>query len=51
MHTSSLEELLRSIKVNEGKCEAEIGASYFTTKASRATFTTNAIVLGVKIVP
>ncbi len=44
--TSSSKESLRSIKVDEGKCEDETNASYFTTKASKATFTTNAIVLG-----
>jgi hypothetical protein len=49
--------LLKSIKVDEGKCKDEIGVfslfdvSCFTMKASRTTFTTNAIVLGVRIVP
>jgi hypothetical protein len=44
--TSSSKESLRSIKVDERKCEDETNASYFTTKASKATFTTNAIVPG-----
>jgi hypothetical protein len=48
---------LKSIKVDEGKCKYEIGisylfyTSYFTTKTSRATFATYAIVLRVRIVP
>jgi hypothetical protein len=56
METSSLEESLRSIKVYEGKCKDEIGVSSlfdtscFTMKALGATFTTNAVVLGVRIV-
>jgi hypothetical protein len=55
--TSSLEESLRSIKVYEGKCKDKIGVSflfdvsYFIMKASGATFATNSVVLGVKIVP
>jgi hypothetical protein len=49
--TSSSKESLRSIKVHEGKCEDEICTSYFTTKALRATFTTNVVVLGVRIMP
>jgi hypothetical protein len=55
--TSSLEESLKSIKVDEGKCKNEIGvsslsdASYFTMKASKTTFATYAIVLGMRIVP
>jgi hypothetical protein len=48
---------LRSIKVDEGKCEDEIKVSffsniaYFTKKPSGATFATYAIVLGVRIMP
>jgi len=39
------------MKVDERKCKDEIDISYFMTKASRTTFTTYAIVHGVKIVP
>jgi hypothetical protein len=48
---------LRSIKVDEGKCEDEIRVSfffsiaYFTKKASKATFATYNVVLGLRIVP
>jgi len=49
--TSSSEKLLRSIKIDEGKCEDEIGVFCFTTKASRATFTTNATIFKVRIMP
>jgi hypothetical protein len=48
---------LRSIKVDEGKCEDEIGisslssVSCFTTKVLGATFATNAAILGVRIMP
>jgi hypothetical protein len=55
--TSSSEKSLRSIKVDEGKCKGETGisslsnVSYFTTKASRATFTIDVVVPKVRIVP
>jgi len=55
--TSSSKESLRSTKVDEGKCEDETGVSSlsdvscFTTKASEATFTIDANVLGVRIMP
>ncbi len=53
----SLEQSLRLIKVDEGKCEDDIRLSFllvafcFTMKVVGATFTTNAIVLRVKSVP
>ncbi len=56
-HTSSLEKSLKSIKVDEGKCEDEIGvfsffgASSFTIKALGATFATDTVVFKVRIVP
>jgi hypothetical protein len=55
--TSSSKTLLKSIKVDERKCEDEIGLPslsnvfYFTTKTLGATFATDAIVLEVKIMP
>jgi hypothetical protein len=55
--TSSSEELLRLIKIDEGKYENEIGVSFlssifcFTTKALGVTFATNAAILGVRIMP
>jgi hypothetical protein len=54
--TSSSKESLRSIKVDEGKCENDTGISsssspsYFTMKATGATFTTNVVVPRVNIV-
>jgi hypothetical protein len=57
METSSSKELLRLIKVDEGKCKNEtwvsflFGASYFTTKALGTTFAIDAIVPRVRIVP
>ncbi len=57
METSSLKKSLRSIKVDEGKCEDDIGISYllgvfcFTMKVIGATFATNVMVLGVRTVP
>jgi hypothetical protein len=49
--TSSSEELLKSIKVYEGKCEDETNISCCKTKVLRATFTTNATIPRVKIRP
>jgi hypothetical protein len=49
--TSSLEKLLRSIKVDEGKCEDETNTSCFTMKASKAIFATNVVVPKVRIMP
>ncbi len=55
--TSSSEQLLRLIKVDEGKCEDEIGisslssTSYFTMKAVGAAFTTYATVTRVRPMP
>jgi hypothetical protein len=55
--TSSSEELLKSIKVDKGKCKDDIGisslssASYFTMKATFTTFTTNVMIHGVRTVP
>jgi hypothetical protein len=55
--TSSSEELLKSIKVDKGKCKYYIGisslssASYFTMKATFTTFTTNVMIHGVRTVP
>jgi hypothetical protein len=52
-----IKKSLRSTKVDERKCRDEIGVSSlsnvycFATKTSGATFTTNAIIPGVKIVP
>jgi hypothetical protein len=52
--TSSSKQLLRSIKVDEGKCEYEIGisslssTSYFTMKTVGAAFTTYAMVPRVR---
>jgi hypothetical protein len=57
MEISSLEELLKSIKFDERKCEYNIRISYllsvfcFTMKVVGTTFATNAVVLGVRIVP
>jgi hypothetical protein len=54
--TSSSKESLRSTKVDEGKCENDIGisslsnASYFTMKATGTTFTTYVVVPRVSIV-
>jgi hypothetical protein len=48
--TSSSKESLRSIKVDEGKCKDDtrisslLGASCFTMKPARATFTTYVMV-------
>jgi hypothetical protein len=42
---------LRSIKVDEGKCEDETNFSFFKTKALGATFATNATIPRVRIVP
>jgi hypothetical protein len=48
--TSSSKELLRSIKVDQRKCKDDtaisslLGASYFTMKVARATFTTYVVV-------
>jgi hypothetical protein len=48
---------LKLIKVDEGKCEDDIGLSSlsivfcYTMKATRATFTTYVMVLGVRNVP
>jgi hypothetical protein len=56
-HTSLSKESLRLIKVDEGKCEDEIGVSsffdvsYFITKASGTTFATNIDVPRVRIMP
>jgi hypothetical protein len=53
--TSSLEELLKSIKVYEGKCEDDtrisflFGGSYFTI--ARAKFATNVVVPRVRTMP
>jgi len=55
--TSSSKESLISIKVDEGKCEDEIGISSlsniscFTMKTSGTTFSTYATIPGVRIVP
>ncbi len=55
--TSSLEESLRSMKVDEGKCEDETGVSslssafYFTMKVLGTTFATNATIPRVRIMP
>jgi len=50
-HTSSSKESLRSIKVDEEKCEDETNFSFFKTKILGTTFATNVAILGVKIVP
>jgi hypothetical protein len=55
--TSLSKESLKSIKVNEGKCEDDIriifssSASYFAMKATRTTFTTDVVIPWVRIVP
>jgi hypothetical protein len=55
--TSSSKQLLRLIKVDEGKCEDEIGissllgSSYFTMKIVGATFAANATVPRVRTMP
>jgi hypothetical protein len=57
METSPPKESLILIKVYEGKCKDEIGVSFlsnascFTMKASGATFSIDAVVFGVRIVP
>jgi hypothetical protein len=43
-HISSSKESLRSIKVDEGKCEDEISILFFKTKASIVTFATDATI-------
>jgi hypothetical protein len=55
--TSSLKKSLKSIKVDEGKCEGETKVSplsnvfCFTTNASGATFATDVAIPWVRIVP
>jgi hypothetical protein len=54
---SSSKELLKSIKVDEAKCESEIGVSSLfddscvTIEALNATFATYVATLGVRIMP